>query len=868
MGDDAIFERDIEKATYLDSLRKEIIDLKNKGEKGLFCAEYKADRKGWADPGDYIEKGHLLQVAKHSKEANAFPKQEVTDKLKELTIKKLFKVSDFFKAEEDHVPVLKACATLDALSNIPDAVLSKGAVNSFYRIIYELNSTSNPDEIMGGASAGAENVPKTAFITWRCIRSVLSFRKAFENTAITIRQLAVLLESKPKDVPDDWWQVNSDRTTVEVQVTLSSLRNKGLFIVENEITATKINKNLLTNLANTLSIGATNLKKVKKDMRNIRTYDKGRGAKKNASEITNKLIEIFERASKTSEQVQPNCTSNNFNDVARIIDEAANCILSCLDPTRKYLTSVMDHELAQTSSNSNSNSDIAELLFAADGYGNIRKWDDARIKAAIDKALPSLANNGRFPSHRPFDVAKKGYILHVSGAEVIMAFSNTISQINYPVDGEVVKKLLNHFEETWWDSANGWRHERDHSEGNCYWWLSALSIETLDALRHMVDQQINRLILSHVSIRQPDKLQINLHDLFFPDYGLVAADVRKGGIAIDFQRMLAHVLGAELGLEKLHSVILHGPPGTGKTTLVEALAKSANVPLVEITPSDILLAGEEKIETRARHVFKGLSMLSNVVILFDEFDSILWHREEGGKPESIFQFLTPGMLPKLKNLYDSAKQQRVAFVLSTNYIGSLDEAATREGRFDMKIGVYPPDALSREGRIYCELSAMNKENIQNDFNNDYYERIKQIIRKSSGCGMNRLGKLGWFTRTSKPAQETPMAYILYNQKEPAWPTPEAQSPKEPFKMKKKGEGEDTSKKTDEKTPSKDCIIPETCCKEWNEWKWVDSLDACATKDISSIPNKLKWWKEKHNCTDVRKTEWQTWKKYCEDLVNA
>ena len=48
------------------------------------------------------------------------------------------------------------------------------------------------------------------------------------------------------------------------------------------------------------------------------------------------------------------------------------------------------------------------------------------------------------------------------------------------------------------------------------------------------------------------------------------------------------------------SLILHGPPGTGKTTMVESLALTCNVPLVEVTPSDIVVAGVDKVEHRAR----------------------------------------------------------------------------------------------------------------------------------------------------------------------------------------------------------------------------------------------------------------------------
>jgi ATP-dependent 26S proteasome regulatory subunit len=53
------------------------------------------------------------------------------------------------------------------------------------------------------------------------------------------------------------------------------------------------------------------------------------------------------------------------------------------------------------------------------------------------------------------------------------------------------------------------------------------------------------------------------------------------------------------------------------------------------------------------------------------------------------------MLPKLKALHDAAKKGRVVYLLATNLVGDLDEAAIRAGRFDAEVGLYPPDLLSR-----------------------------------------------------------------------------------------------------------------------------------------------------------------------------
>jgi hypothetical protein len=469
-----------------------------------------------------------------------------------------------------------------------------------------------------------------------------------------------------------------------------------------------------------------------------------------------------------------------------------------------------------------------------------------------------LSNNGRVPSHRPFDVADKGYTLHVAVAEVIRGLTNLISNLQYSISSNSVHKLLRHFVETWREKEQGWRYEQDHAEGKCAWWLSAISIETLNSIINMLDTRINYLVLKNLSVRQPDQLAMNLDSLFYPDYGLVAAGIRKRGLAIDFQRLQAHACGISLpGYERLHSVILFGPPGTGKTTLAEACAKSSNVPLVEVTPSDILLAGAEKVETRARYVFEGLSMLTKAIILFDEFDSILWHRDEGAILANVFQFLTPGMLPKLKNLNESAKRQQVAFILSTNMIGSLDDAAIRDGRFDERIGVYPPDSLSRLGRLYHELGeskTVDGHSIAID--TDRMHRMGKVIQESGGLAVNQLGKPGWFTRIEKnPAKGTPFSYILEDRGDLSWPSREKEFRK--------------AKIPDEHSP-------EVSKREWSEWCWVSSLDDCIRNmdestigdretDILSISKTIERWKigyKKYEDEGHKLTDCSSWNTLC------
>jgi hypothetical protein len=352
------------------------------------------------------------------------------------------------------------------------------------------------------------------------------------------------------------------------------------------------------------------------------------------------------------------------------------------------------------------------------------------------------------------------------------------------------------------------------------------------------------------SVKQLEELKRgpDLDTLFYPDYGLcqvfkipelkpIARIARKDGdygdsIAIFLQKMRAHVAGLQ-DLDALYSMVLYGPGGTGKTTLVEALASSCDVPLVEVTPSDIVVRGVEALERRARAVFEALSLLTRAVILFDEFEPVLRKRKaESPGPDTVFSWLTPGMLPKLKTLHRNAKKRSVAYVLVTNLIGELDDAATRTGRFDEKIGIYPPDVLSRMGRFWSEADIFMKYNPPQDppKDDDLKARLRKIIEISSGAGMEALIREGYFRRPEDrkkaPQKDTPLHYYIYGSPEPTRLAQDAHL------EEVKGSGDDVE-------------------REYQQWAWVESWDKKFSeeegfkllenppKDVPDVPDKLK-----------------------------
>lgn len=133
------------------------------------------------------------------------------------------------------------------------------------------------------------------------------------------------------------------------------------------------------------------------------------------------------------------------------------------------------------------------------------------------------------------------------------------------------------------------------------------------------------------------------------------------------------------------SAILFGPPGTGKTTLVEQIAVELQWPFVEITPAAFLDHGVDQVSARADQIFDRLMELDHVVVLLDEIDELIRHRAQGADP--LERFFTTTMLPRLTKLW---KQRRILFFVNTNSIREVDPAILRSQRFDAAIFVLPP----------------------------------------------------------------------------------------------------------------------------------------------------------------------------------
>ena len=74
-------------------------------------------------------------------------------------------------------------------------------------------------------------------------------------------------------------------------------------------------------------------------------------------------------------------------------------------------------------------------------------------------------------------------------------------------------------------------------------------------------------------------------------------------------------------------MLLHGPPGCGKTALAGAIAKECGVPFLKIAAPEIVSGMSGESEAKLRQLFQEARELAPCILFMDEIDAIAPKRE-------------------------------------------------------------------------------------------------------------------------------------------------------------------------------------------------------------------------------------------------
>jgi len=210
-----------------------------------------------------------------------------------------------------------------------------------------------------------------------------------------------------------------------------------------------------------------------------------------------------------------------------------------------------------------------------------------------------------------------------------------------------------------------------------------------------------------------------------------------GGLHEEIQRVREMVelplrhpeLFQRLGIEPPKGVLLHGPPGCGKTLLARAVANESEANFFSINGPEIMSKFYGESEARLREIFQQAQQNAPSIIFIDELDAIAPKREE------VTGEVERRVVAQLLALMDGLSGRGNVIVIgATNRPGALDPALRRPGRFDREIEIGVPDKPGRYEIIQIHTRGMP---LAEDVD---LKKLSEITHGYTGADLSALGR--------------------------------------------------------------------------------------------------------------------------------
>lgn len=145
-----------------------------------------------------------------------------------------------------------------------------------------------------------------------------------------------------------------------------------------------------------------------------------------------------------------------------------------------------------------------------------------------------------------------------------------------------------------------------------------------------------------------------------------------------------------LGIDPPSGVLMHGPPGCGKTLIARTIAHETDARFFTISGPEIIHKFYGESEAHLRKIFEQAAKQGPSIIFLDEIDAIAPRRENAAG--DVERRVVAQLLALMDGLN---RRENVIVIAATNLPNAIDPALRRPGRFDREIEIPIPD---RQGR--------------------------------------------------------------------------------------------------------------------------------------------------------------------------
>ena len=190
----------------------------------------------------------------------------------------------------------------------------------------------------------------------------------------------------------------------------------------------------------------------------------------------------------------------------------------------------------------------------------------------------------------------------------------------------------------------------------------------------------------------------------------------------------------KFNIDSPKGILLHGPPGTGKTMIAKAIANKTKSTFISLSGSELVHKFIGEGTKVVKDLFKIAKEKSHTIIFIDELDSVAAYRLDSstGADREVNRTMTQ-LLVEIDGFHESDK---IKIIAATNRLDILDKAILRPGRFDRIIEVGLPDANERKEifQIYLKKLPLDKidlDDIVEKTNNTNGADIKLICKEAA-----------------------------------------------------------------------------------------------------------------------------------------